>query len=149
MPPAISGASRGGIYLKERKLAGMHRPRWDAAVSPRIDPVEQGGMPLPEHYKCLRPGASEPCLFPDLVEPARIAIVALGEIALTNAQPARDPDIDGVSFGQWTRSNRDTEAFGTKLPGFGAGRTNGITLRRHDNSPNSNIAQYEMPDSFA
>lgn len=45
--------------------------------------------------------AGEARLFPDFVEPARIAGTAADEVGRSNAQP-RDPDVDGVLLGQRT-----------------------------------------------
>ena|GEM_PF-6629939 len=40
--------------------------------------------------------AGEFVLCPDLVKPARIAAIALNEVLGTHAQPARNPDVNGI-----------------------------------------------------
>ena len=52
------------------------------------------------------PAAGKAHLFPDFIEPARIAGIAALKIDGADTQPARDPDIDGIVLGQRTAGNR-------------------------------------------
>ena len=69
----------------------------------KIDAVDEAGVTLDKYPARLGLGGWKPPAFPDLVQPAWIATIARTKVATANAQPACDPDIDGVSFSQRTR----------------------------------------------
>lgn len=52
---------------------------------------------LPERFVAA---AGEPLFLPDLVKPARVAAIALNEVAGPNSEPARDPNVDRVALGE-------------------------------------------------
>jgi len=78
---------------------GRHRAR-DASVEAEVDPVGKTGMEVGEQRSRLHPAVGEALSFPDLVKPARIAAIAVEEVLAANAEPARDPDVDCICFGQ-------------------------------------------------
>ena len=82
-------------WLQFRRNAARDAPMW-----PAIDAVEQGGMPLAEKVERLVAAAGEPLLFPDLVESARVARIAGDQVLAPDPEPARDPDVDGVSLAE-------------------------------------------------
>ena len=51
-------------------------------------------------------GRREALAFPDLVEAAGITAVAADEVLAADAQPARDPDVDGIRFGEGAAGKR-------------------------------------------
>jgi len=65
-----------------------------------INAVGERGKAREEHLESFRAAPGEAFLLPDLIEAARIAFVALNEIAAANFEPAGDPDVDGVGLGQ-------------------------------------------------
>jgi hypothetical protein len=78
---------------------GMDRPR-DALVHSRINAINKSWMPLLHNGPRLRATAWKPGTFPDLIDAARIAAITLDQIPAANPQPPRQPDIDGIGFGQ-------------------------------------------------
>ena len=64
-----------------------------------IDAIGKAGVENGKQRSRLRPAVGEALSFPDLVKPARIAAISLEEVLAPNAQPARDPNIDRISFG--------------------------------------------------
>ncbi len=78
-----------------------------------VDAVDEARIALAEKLQRLVPAAGKALLFPDLIEPARIAPVADEEVFAPDAEPARDPDIDGVGLREpalgrgWNRGRRD------------------------------------------
>lgn len=66
----------------------------------KIDAVGEAWMAFVEHRQRLGPASGEALLFPDLVKPAGIAAVACQKVLAADAQPARDPDVDGIGLGQ-------------------------------------------------
>src|SRR5512145_2911035 len=65
-----------------------------------IHAIDQARVQVGELGLRLRTAAGKANAFPNLVEPARVAAIAGDEILATDAQPARDPDVDGVCLGQ-------------------------------------------------
>jgi len=68
-------------------------------MQPEIDPIGQARMQLCEQRPRLDPAACETLAFPDLVQPAWVAAVAIEEVLAPNAQPARNPNVDRICFG--------------------------------------------------
>jgi len=75
----------------------------NATVGTVVDPIDEGRIALPEGIDRQGVTADEFRLFPDLVEAARVAFIPLAEHPAGNAQPAGDPDIDGIGHGQRLR----------------------------------------------
>ena len=65
-----------------------------------VDAVDEARIALGEQGQGLVPAAGKALLLPDLVEPARVAAVAGQQVLAPDAQPARDPDVDGVGLGK-------------------------------------------------
>lgn len=65
-----------------------------------VHAVQKARIALVKKLERLGPAAREPLLLPDLVETPRIAAVARQNVLAADAQPSRDPDIDGVGLGQ-------------------------------------------------
>ena len=103
-------------------MIGMRR-HWDALMRARIDADVEAREAVAEFLQRSGPTAGEARLFPDFVEPARIAGIAADEVGRSNAQPSRDPDVDGVLLGQRTagdgrrRCGEDRGGFGVSLDG--------------------------------
>ena len=82
-------------------MAEMRRCR-DAPVRAGIDAQLKARETATEFIERPRTAAGKARFFPDFIEPARIAGVTAYEIGGADAQPARDPDVDGVVLAQWT-----------------------------------------------
>jgi len=65
-----------------------------------IDPIPQAGKAGPEFSQGPVPAADKTLLFPDLIEPARVAAVAQHDVFAAYSEPAGDPDVDGILFGE-------------------------------------------------
>jgi hypothetical protein len=87
-----------GLF-EERELAWLGRPR-DAPVGPEIDAADEERIALCKQLLGLGADARKARLLPDLVEATRVTAVAGNEVAAADAEPARDPDVDGVGLGQ-------------------------------------------------
>jgi hypothetical protein len=111
------------LSLKQWQLIGVNRSD-DPLVGAEIDAVEQGGKAGGKQLERLGPRRWEASTFPDLVKAARVASVAADQVTPPYAQPACDPDVDGVGLGE-----------GTPLQGRGQGtgkrESHGGTIR-HD-----------------
>ena len=66
----------------------------------KIDPVNDAWIALDEQGACLVLSRGEAAAIPNFIEAARVAVIALAQIAAANAEPAGDPDVDGVGLGQ-------------------------------------------------
>jgi hypothetical protein len=69
-----------------------------------IDAIDEARMALAEKLQCPIAAAGEALLLPDLVQTARVAAVAGNQVLAADPEPAGDPDIDGVGFGEPARS---------------------------------------------
>lgn len=64
-----------------------------------VDPFQQRGVAAAELSLCLRLRSGELYTLPNLIETARVAIIADAQVTPPYPQPARDPDIDGIGLG--------------------------------------------------
>ena len=69
-----------------------------------VDAVGQPWVALLKDAPGLLTRCRETLTFPDFVEPPGIALIAAAQVDAACAQPAGDPDVDGVGFGQWAAS---------------------------------------------
>ncbi len=72
----------------------------DSSMVAEIDPVDDARMAFGKQGACLVLSSREAATIPYFIEAARVTLIALAQIAPTNAQPARDPDVDCVRLGQ-------------------------------------------------
>ena len=61
-----------------------------------IDPIQESGVLAAELGLRLSPACREGVASPDLIKPARVALVASDKILGTDFEPAGHPDINGV-----------------------------------------------------
>jgi hypothetical protein len=74
-------------------------------VGTEINPVEQRGVARLEQLQRLGAGSRKALALPDLVQAAGVAGVAPDEVLAPDAQPACDPDVDCIRFGERTLGN--------------------------------------------
>ena len=77
----------------------------DAPVGARVDAGFETGESSPEFFECPGAAARKARFFPYFVKAPWVAGVAALQVDRADAEPARDPDIDGVILGQ--RTTRD------------------------------------------
>lgn len=73
-----------------------------ALMRAEIDAIHQARVAFLEKFERLIAGGGEAHTFPDFIEATRVASVASDEVLAANAQPASDPDVDGIRFGERT-----------------------------------------------
>lgn len=71
----------------------------DAAVA-EVGTVSAVGMQFAETVGRLAPTRWKAFAPPNFIEPAAGAVIAIDQIFLSDAEPAGDPDIDGIGFGE-------------------------------------------------
>ncbi|MDH4983473.1 hypothetical protein [Hyphomicrobium sp. D-2] len=90
--------------LKQCELIRMRRA-FKALMRTKINAIDQARIALCEHLKRLCARTGEAFFLPDFIKPARIASVTVKEILATDAQPARNPNIDRVRLGKRSARN--------------------------------------------
>jgi hypothetical protein len=88
--------------LEKAQLVGVRGVR-NAAVAAIIGSSDKGWIANLEQLQSRLAAAGEPLLLPDLIEPAGVAAIAAREVDGADAQPARDPDVDGIGLRQTPR----------------------------------------------
>ena len=78
----------------------MGRAAGDAAVVGEVDARAQARIARLQHSQRLLAARWKSGPLPDLVEPARVAAVALQQLLAAHPQPPRDPDVDRVRLGE-------------------------------------------------
>ena len=68
-----------------------------------ISAVGSAGVKLTKAVGGLATAGWKAIAPPDLVEPAAVAAIAVEQIFLPHAQPAGDPNVDGIGFREWAR----------------------------------------------
>ena len=67
----------------------------------RVDAFKHRGITRAQKLKCFGATGRKACTLPDLVEAARIAVIAGEDLLAWGPQPAGEPDVDGVGLRQW------------------------------------------------
>lgn len=70
-----------------------------AAIA-EIGPITLAGMECPKAFGGLASARRKTLAPPDLIKPAAVATIAIEQVFLPDSQPTRDPDVDGIGFGQ-------------------------------------------------
>src|SRR5690606_18996043 len=99
-PEESSQFVRSCPWIEQIALQVRRRAPWDAPVRARIDPASELWVELGKPCQRLLPAAGEALALPDLIQSARIAAVAVEQVLASDAQPAGEPDVDGVGLGQ-------------------------------------------------
>ena len=98
-------AYQGGLF-EQAQLIGMWAAR-NAAMGAGVDTVQDGRIARLQLFQRLGAAAGKACALPDLVETAWIAVIAGEDLLARGSQPAREPNVDRIGFGEWTmRKNR-------------------------------------------
>src|SRR5262245_1183455 len=112
MPPfAAPDARHGRRWLLRRGSAltgGVEQPRlefgrWaarNALMRTKIHPVRQPRIAGPELRQGFVATSREASLLPDFVEPARITAIAQQDVLAADPEPAGNPNLDCVLFGE-------------------------------------------------
>jgi hypothetical protein len=66
-----------------------------------IDPIRQARKARLELRQGPVAAARKTLLLPDLIEAARVAAVAPQDVFAAYSEPAGDPNVDGILFGEW------------------------------------------------
>src|ERR1700674_5741636 len=99
-------ARPGEPLFEQRQLVGMG-PARNTPVGSEIDAADEERIACRKHFLGLCADARKARLLPDLIEAARVAAVAGNEVTAADAEPARDPDVDGVGLGKRAPLRRD------------------------------------------
>lgn len=85
----------GRAALEQRKLPLMLVAR-EALMGAEIDPIHEAGIARLEDFEGFGAGAGEALAFPNFIEPAGVAAVAIDEVFAADAEPASDPYVDCI-----------------------------------------------------
>jgi hypothetical protein len=117
----------------------LHGPR-EAPIA-KVGAIRQARIALSEELHRLLPARREALAPPDFVEAAWVTAVAEHQILAPDAQPASDPDIDGVRLTQralWLLSGNGRYGLkrehGTLDPVDAMAALNAMTLEQSDGS---------------
>ena len=89
--------------IKQRHLLRILNYPGNAAVSTKIDAVQERRILFSKSRQCPVPGRGMLAPFPHLVEPPRITSIALNQIFAPDPEPAGNPDIDSIVFTERAR----------------------------------------------
>src|SRR5262252_7402218 len=88
--------------IEQSRLQVFRHAAVDGPMAAIIRPVDKARIALGKERPRLIATAGEAPLFPNLVEPPRVAAVAHHQIFAAHAKPAGNPDVDGIGLRQGT-----------------------------------------------
>jgi hypothetical protein len=91
-------AENNGGSVEEPELLRVACAQRQAAMTAVVDAVDEPRMASRKHLDGLDAAAGKALLAPDFVKTPRIAAIAADECRAGDAQPARDPNVDGVGI---------------------------------------------------
>jgi hypothetical protein len=95
-----STVARNSVFIEQGELIGTIKVPWNSAVRSKVHAIHEPGVLRAEQLERFLASGGMLASLPHFVDAAWIASVARHEVFTTNAQPARNPKVDGIRLAQ-------------------------------------------------